>query len=251
MNEERHWNAIAPRYNEEIFDVFKTDKKKKLKRYVEKHANARHTAIDFGCGTGKAFNLLAPSFRHVVATDISDECLDTARRTHYTNISFRQQDLTNTRAKFQPADFLLCVNVAILPELEQNLRMFRLIRKSLKKNGHAVMVIPSLESVMHAAWRMMDWYKTEGVAADAISDDEFEPFRGSRREILQGIIQIDRRKTKHYTATELEVILTREGLKMVNLDKIEYPWSSEFDSPPEWMQAPYPWDWLVECRPGR
>ncbi len=54
MNEQSHWDKIAPGYNEEIFDVFASDKEKKLERLFSKHGNRNHMAIDFGCGTGKA-----------------------------------------------------------------------------------------------------------------------------------------------------------------------------------------------------
>ena len=54
MNQEKHWNGIATRYEDEIFDVFRSDKNKILELYFKKHANPVHEAIDFGCGVGKA-----------------------------------------------------------------------------------------------------------------------------------------------------------------------------------------------------
>ena len=45
MNEELHWNRIAHSYEEEIFDVFKSDKDKKLPVYFRKYANPDHVAI--------------------------------------------------------------------------------------------------------------------------------------------------------------------------------------------------------------
>ena len=61
MNEESHWNKIAHSYEDEIFDVFKSDKDKKLPGYFKKYANKDHLAIDLGCGIGKAFPFLSPS----------------------------------------------------------------------------------------------------------------------------------------------------------------------------------------------
>jgi hypothetical protein len=37
------------------------------------------------------------------------------------------------------------------------------------------------------------------------------------------------------------------GLTVKNVDKLEYNWTSELASPPRWLAAPYPWDWIVEC----
>ena len=52
MNDALHWNSIADNYDKEIFNVFKNDKKKKLKKYLAKYANKENIAIDFGCGVG-------------------------------------------------------------------------------------------------------------------------------------------------------------------------------------------------------
>jgi len=87
MNEEVHWNNIASRYEDEIFDVFKSDRKKVLPRYFKKHANRSHTAIDFGCGVGKAFPYLSPMFKTVLGTDISAECLAIAKKRPYKTLN--------------------------------------------------------------------------------------------------------------------------------------------------------------------
>ena len=64
----------------------------------------------------------------------------------------------------------------------------------------------------------------------------------------QGIIAIDGVATKHYLKEELEAILASHKMDVLDAVKIEYDWSSELEHPPAWMQAPYPWDWLVVAR---
>lgn len=248
MNEEEHWNKIAADYNQEIFDVFRSDRKKKLPRYFRKHANRNHSAIDFGCGTGKAFPYIAPLFKKLLAVDISEECLVTARQRPYTNISFKQLDLSKPRPGLPKSDFIFCCNVIMLPEIERNEVMIRNIQRSLRPGGTALLVLPSLDSIIFSAWRLMDWYRREGVAPDKIPANEFDYFKGSKRDILRGIVQIDGRPTKHYSRSELEVLFSRAKLQITSLDKVEYDWDTEFSAPPVWMREPYPWDWLVECR---
>src|SRR3546814_9717363 len=63
-------------YEDESFDLFKSDKEKKLPFYFRKYANKNHAAIDLGCGIGKAFPYLSPAFKKVFAVDISDKCLN-------------------------------------------------------------------------------------------------------------------------------------------------------------------------------
>src|SRR5688500_20382233 len=105
MNEESHWNKIAQSYEDEIFDVFKSDKKKKLSVYFKKYANQEHVAIDLGCGIGKAFPYLSPAFKKVLAVDISDKCLDIAANDQYKNIEFQKLDLTYPELNLPQADF--------------------------------------------------------------------------------------------------------------------------------------------------
>lgn len=250
MNEEAHWDQIAADYNKEIFDVFRSDREKKLPRYFKKHANRNHSAIDFGCGTGKAFPYIAPLFKKLLAVDISAECLATAKKRPHANIKFRRLDLSKPKPGLAKVDFAFCCNVIMLPEIEKNEIMIKNIQRSLRPGGTALLVLPSLDSILFASWRLIDWYRQEGVKPEDIPASELSYFKGSKRDILRGIVHIDGRPTKHFSRSELEVFFSRANLRITTLDKIEYDWDTEFSSPPPWMGEPYPWDWLVECRNG-
>lgn len=248
MNEEKHWDTIAPRYNDEIFDVFRSDKNKRLPIYFEKHGNRSHHAIDFGCGNGKSFPYLAPLFKSITATDISQELLNQAKKRPYDNVTFKRLDLTKRNLNLPPADFVFCCNVAMLPEIDKTRAMILNIQKCLRKGGNALLVLPSLDSVMYSSWRLIELYKKEGVAPDKIPNSEFDYFKASKRDIVQGIIHIDGVPTKHFGQSELGVVFREAGLTITTLDKVEYEWDSEFSDPPKNMGGPYPWDWLVECK---
>lgn len=247
MNEESHWNKIAHSYEDEIFDVFRSDKDKKLAFYFKKYANKDHVAIDLGCGIGKAFPYLSPSFKKVLAVDISDKCLDIAANDQFSNIEFKKVDLTDKNLKIPAADFGFCCNVLLLPDLDKNVAIINNAYKSLKKNSAAIFVMPSLDSILFYAWRLIEWNKKEGVKPADIPDEEFSYFSGSKRDLFQGLIKIDGVTTKHYSHSEIEVIFKAAGFKIETIDKIEYEWTTEFASPPKWLKDPYPWDWLVEC----
>jgi ubiquinone/menaquinone biosynthesis C-methylase UbiE len=248
MNEKAHWDKIATRYNEEIFDVFKSDRDKRLAHYFRKHSNVKHDAIDFGCGTGKAFQYLSPAFKTVHAIDISSQCLITAKKRAFPNITFGRQDLSRQNLRLPSVDFVFCCNVIMLPEIGKNQIMFNNIHRCLRKNGSALIVIPSLESIMFSSWRLIDWYGQEGVSPEEIPASELAYFKGNKKDILQGIIYIDGVATKHYSQSEIEVLIERSNLELTAVEKLEYDWDSEFAAPPMWMRSPYPWDWLVECK---
>lgn len=247
MDQEAHWNKIGKKYDTEIFDVFKSDRNKKLASYFKRHANKSLHAIDFGCGTGKAFPYLSPAFSKILAIDISDELLNLARQSPYRNIVFKRADLTSRNLVFPIAEFVFCCNVIMFQEQDKNRAMIQNIHRALRVNGTSLVVVPSLESVLFSSWRLIDWYRREKTDLDEIPASELSYYK-SKKDILQGVIQIDGVPTKHYLESELRVLFEEANLVVMAIDKIEYDWTSEFDMPPPWMKAPYPWDWLVECK---
>ena len=240
MNQKTHWDGIGKKYDGEIFDVFKSDKLKILPYALKKHANTAHRAIDFGCGMGKAFPYLAPAFNYVLAIDISSELLKIARQSPYKNISCKRADLTSKRLTFPHVDFIYCCNVIMLPEIEKNVALIENAYKALRPSGTAFIVLPSLESIFFSTRRLIDWYKKEGVSPEQIPNAELD--------ILQGIIHIDKVPTKHYSEPGIQVLFGEAKLTLTAVEKLEYHWETEFASPPDWMKATYPWDWLVECK---
>ncbi len=248
MDEKKHWNKIAPSYNDEIFDVFQSDKKKKLPKYFKKHGAVNKTAIDFGCGNGKSFPFLAPLFKHILGLDISKGLLQQAKARGYSNIDLQQADLTKKNLRLPAADFAFCCNVIMFPEIKKNYTMIENIHRALKKGGTALIVLPSLDSALFSSWRLIDIYRKEGVMPATIPAHEFHYFKGNKRDIIQGIVHIDGVPTKHYSESELQVVFKDAGFSVTKIDKLEYEWNTELSSPPDWLKDPYPWDWLVECR---
>jgi SAM-dependent methyltransferase len=248
MNEEKHWNKVAPSYNEDVLNVFASERNKVLPKYFHKHADKNQFAIDFGCGVGNGFDFLSPSFKNILAIDISQACLNIAKRRTFNNISFKRVDLTSQRLRLPRADFGLCCNVAILPDPTQNQLIIKNVYKALKKGGHALIVIPSLDSMIFSAWRIIDLYRRENITPGRIPKSDLDGFKGPITDILRGIVQIEGVRTKHYTASEIEVVFNDLGFKILNIEKLEYDWTTEIATPPRWMKEPYPWDWLIEVR---
>ncbi len=247
MDQELHWNDIAERYDDEVFDVFKSDKNQTLKKYFKKHSNKKHVATDFGCGNGKAFEYLSPAFKHVNAYDISEELISIAKTRGYKNISYGKADLTRSNLKLPKAKFGLCCNVAILPEPDRNRAILRTIARGLVKGGAALVVVPSMESLLYSSWRLVEWYKKEGVKPHRIPRHELAYYDLDITDVIQGVVKINGVPTKHYTHSEIQVIFREAGFNVRAVEKLEYSWKTEFDSPPSWLRDPYPWDWMIEA----
>ncbi len=249
MNDALHWNKVAENYDKEIFNVFQNDKKNKLKKYIRKYASKENTAIDFGCGVGKALPLLAPLFKEIIGVDVSKKCIAIAKSAPFKNVSFKEADLAGKKINLPSVDFAFCCNVAMSDDVKRNYRIIRNVLNTLNKGGVALFVLPSLESASLASWRLVSWYDKEGIdLGDIPKNDLYHLNVNHQKQILEGIVLIDKVPTKHYLISELYSLFNSGDFVLQKLDRLEYGWDTEFDSPPEWMQAPYPWDWVIEVK---
>jgi hypothetical protein len=95
---------------------------------------------------------------------------------------------------------------------------------------------------------LVDWYKREGVKPERVPKHELNYFDVSKTDIVQGVVKINGVPTKHYSHPEIQVLFSEAGFTITAVEKLEYDWNTEFDSPPSWLKEPYPWDWMVECK---
>ena len=250
-----YWNRIGQSYNRQIFHAMEWDRTGLLARLIRRQAgrqaNRDSTAVDFGCGTGQFLNLLSSSFGRVLAVDHSPELLVQAAARHQQrqNIEFYCCDLVLNRFKIARPDFALCVNVVIMEDYTARRRILTSIGQAQKKGGALLLVVPSLESVFLTQQRLMEWNLRDGLAPRRAAAHRIPGLKKKALARLhEGIVPIDGVPTKHYLREELYLLLARHGYAVESISKVEYDWDSEFAAPPGWMQAPYPWDWVVEAK---
>ena len=126
--------------------------------------------------------------------------------------------------------------------------MFKNLSEHLAKSGHLFLVVPSLESALFTSFRLIDWNLSDGMSPSSAVLGGFDKTNLSASHFHQGVVEINGVPTKHYLEEELKVILDSVNFDVLSISKVEYDWDNEFDSPPEWMKDPYPWDWLVIAR---
>lgn len=239
-----YWEKIAPAYNEEIFDVLQNDKKQLIRRVIKKYCSQKKTVLDVGCAVGKWIPILSPLFKKVIALDISAKNLEIARRNHasYKNIEYVRADMSGSNTGFPGGDVAICINAILTDSLKKRNAFFSSLSSCLKKGGHLILTVPSLESSL----------------LTTIINNQFQIEKTNRNKkissarllkkwnhLKQGNIEIDNIPTKHYLKEELEYLLNNEGFRVKEIKKIEYDWKTEFNNPPEWLKSPYPWDWMV------
>ena len=250
MREER-WDEVADTYEQEVLSVFDHDRDGLVREKIRDYGSGSQVASDLGCGLGKFLPELSLSFGAVHACDYSARLLDKASRANaaLANVSFTKVDLAAASPRLPRVDFSLCLNVLLTTTLPDRLAMLGNISRQLKRGGHLVLVVPSLESALYANARLVQWNLRSGVSPAEAASAGFPDEDLDGTEVARGgIVYAGELKTKHFIREELIALAEEFRLETVSLEKLEYTWDTEFHEPPDWMGEPFPWDWLAVFR---
>lgn len=252
LMDERYWDRVASDYDGEIFDSLTSDQTGILQKRLNEFADPSVRAADAGCGVGKYLPALASRFKHVDAYDLSASLLRQARvaANECDNVRFYKRNFASRSAKVFPVGFALCANVLIMADTAIREAVLRSVSRMVTPGGHALFLIPSLESAILAHHRLVEWHRRDGLSLNDASKASIAPAAKAGRHLVDGFVPIDRVPTKHHLKEEAVLFFRRHGFEPLAFDKVEYPWETEFDSPPSWMRDPYPWDWLVTTKRG-
>jgi SAM-dependent methyltransferase len=248
----RYWEDVGDDYEEKVFDSQKSDLAGVVLERLREHADARSVACDFGCGVGHYLALLAPLHRHVYGFDFAPALLRQAavRCRGLDNVTLGRADLASARAKLPIPKVRLgvCANVLISDDARHRRNILRTIHRHLVRGGHALFVVPALESALWSNAQLVEWNERLGFSHDEALASGLKPSARSARELLQGLVRLDGVPTKHYLREEALLMLRDHGFHVTSVDKVEYSWDTEFEKPPRWMKEPGPWDWLLVAR---
>ncbi|MFH1371726.1 MAG: class I SAM-dependent methyltransferase [Planctomycetota bacterium] len=246
-----YWNNMSCCYEDEIFSVLHNDRKGLVLEQIRKLGAPEKIAADYGCGIGHFLPSLSESFQKVFAIDISRGLIAKAKKncSNLSNVEYLTADLSATGLRLADTHFILSVNTLIMPSLAVRLRILDVMAGHILNDGHLVLVVPSLESAMLTNFRLIQTNLRNGFNPASAVRAGFE--KNENNHLRQGIIPIDNVPTKHYLKEELVALLERRDLHVEEIRKIEYPWDTEFDSPPGWLKNPFPWDWLITAQKTR
>lgn len=246
-----YWEKVAADYDGEIFDSFARARGKILTKRLDEFADTSVSAADAGCGVGKYLPALSERFRSVDAYDLSSGLLRQAKQAAAGcgNVRFFQRDFSKRATRVAPVRFALCANVLIMPSREVREAVLRTVRRMVEPGGHALFLVPSLESALLVHHRLIEWNRRDGLDAEAAVRASTAPAaRASAQAIRQGLVPLAGVPTKHYLKEEALLLLREHAFEAFRFDKVEYGWETEFAGPPDWMRSPHPWDWLISAR---
>lgn len=239
-----YWEHMAERYNEEIFDVRRQDKKALITQAIKKYAHPSHRIIDIGCAIGKWFPVLSPLCKEVIAIDISAANLKMAKTSfsQLSNITYLQKDMSKPAVTLPVCELGICINAILTPLAKDRKIFFKNLSRCIARKGKLIVTVPSLESYLLSR-RLQKEYRIDRSVFPKLSN----PKKGLRNwnNLLEGVCDIDEVPHKHFLAEELQLLFSRAGFTPLQIEKIEYSWKTEFNQPPSWLRKPYPWDWMI------
>lgn len=241
--DQRYWNRIGAEYAGQVLDSLRADRRGVVMRRIERYADGRAVAADFGCGVGHYLPTLAEHFRRVHAFDFAATLIEQAKRrcAGLDNVTIRRSDLSRDEMKVRGVRFAVCANVLIMPSRGKRAAILANVVGAMARGGRLLMVVPAMESALFVHQRYVEWNVKRGVGRAAAHRAGL----AADRRLLEGVLPLDGVMTKHYMEVELAAMLGEAGLGELEFDRANYGWKTEFPRPPAWMKGPYPWDWVV------
>ena len=120
------------------------------------------------------------------------------------------------------------MNVVTMQSARIRAQMWDGIAKVTRRRGHALIVVPSIESD-----RMVERIAYGTSRGDAVA------------EAPGGLVDRGGSRQKHFAREELQELLAQHGFRTRKLIPVSYPWQKEGLRKPRNAGKRRPWDWLV------
>lgn len=186
---------------------------------------APRVLIDLGCGLGSFVNLNHRYFQRIIAVDFSQSILKRAkaRYPHLKHVEWQQQDIAAAWHTLKnTADVVACFNVVTSPDDKICHAIWTSISRIVKKGGHALVGLPSLESERMVVKTVDKQHKR--LTTDRLVDRD-------------GIVQ------RFYLRADLAPIFAKYGFELKLIRRAHYPWKTEGLRKPRGATSD-PWDWI-------
>jgi len=232
MVSRKEWDKLADDFEKEVCDITRETKDDRIARLFRSLTfdPQKSVLVDLGCGLGTFLGRYGRQFRECFGVEHAPRIIARARERYAgRGIVWITSSLPPAARRIgRRADLTVCMNVITMPQGRIRESMWASIANVTKKKGHALVVVPSIESD-----RMVERvaYRTSLAEAKAGAPDGLVDRGGSRQ--------------KHFARDELREVLARHGFRTRKIQRITYPWQKEGLRKPRNAGTRKPWDWLV------
>jgi len=228
----RAWDKLAPEFESSVYDIVATDTRGVLSDLVD-HARPRRTRdtlIDLGCGIGTFVKAFGDRFAKVVALDFSPVMIERARErlADMKDVEWIVSDIPRAAESLSGrGDLVVCLNVITSTSAAKRAAIWDALREITRPGGHALVVVPALESAQMIA----------------ALDDRVSIGEGR----AESHVETEGSAQKYFTRDELAEVVPAHGLEIVRIEQVHYPWSEELaDGRPSGRRTPF--DWAILAR---
>jgi SAM-dependent methyltransferase len=223
-----YWNSAALDFESEVCDITREESADLVKRHVAlaKAKRKDPVLVDLGCGVGTFIHRYGRRFESVIGVEFASRIIAQAiaRCAKMSNVTWKTMDIPRAAKEIgAKADLTVCMNVITSASAAKRAAIWSSLAHVTRKGGHALVVIPSLES---------EWL------VRATTKEKLEPVRKG------GLVKRDDAWQKHYERAELDRIFTDYGFTVRRVDRATYPWSIEGVRETPARAKNRPWDWM-------
>src|SRR5476651_2101730 len=151
MVSRKEWNRLAKNFEREVCDITRETRGNQIGRLVAglKPSSQKSVLVDLGCGIGTFVERYGRLFRATFAVEHAPRIIARAKKrlAKRTDVTWLTSNIPPaTRRIGALADLTVCMNVITMPRPKTRERMWDGISHVTKKRGHALIVVPSIES---------------------------------------------------------------------------------------------------------
>lgn len=233
MVSRKEWDSLADDFEREVCDITRETNGKEIARLVLglRLSPGKSVLVDLGCGIGTFIERYGKLFRTTFAVEHAPRIIARAKKrlAKRSGITWLTSNIPPAARRIGArADLTVCMNVVTMPQARIRRQMWDGIAKVTKRNGYALIVVPSIESD-----RMVERVAYGTSRAQAIA------------EAPDGLVERGGSRQKHFARDELYELLAAHGFRTKKLLRVNYPWQKEGLRKPRNAGARQPWDWLV------
>ncbi|HXL99580.1 MAG TPA: class I SAM-dependent methyltransferase [Rhizomicrobium sp.] len=228
----KQWNRLAKRFESEACDISREESGNQVRRYVARARIPKKNGVlvDLGCGVGTFIREFGHRFGEVVGVEYAAGIIARAkaRCADMDNVTWRNAGVAQAAARIgQRSDLTVCMNVITSSNAATRAALWSSLAAVTKKNGFALVVVPSIES---------------DDMVETTANNGRKPRRTAAR--AKGLVRRSGAVQKHFARDELSDDLTRVGFTIRKIGRASYPWSIEGMRETKARRANRPWDWM-------
>jgi SAM-dependent methyltransferase len=232
MVSRKEWDKLAKDFEREVCDITRETKTDRIAKTMRRLTFASGAVlVDLGCGLGTFIARHGHRFARSYAVEHAPRIIARAKKTlaGRGDVTFLTASLPPAARRIgRKADLTVCMNVITMPGARTRESMWRALANVTKARGHALIVVPSIESD-----RMV-----ERVAYGT-------PLAQAKAEAPDGLVDRGGSRQKHFAREELRDLLAAHGFRMTSISRVTYPWQKEGLRKPRNAGTRMPYDWLV------